>query len=66
MLSYILFDMYGPLVIAPIEVLLNPLEEAPLPRLSHDEMIKFIEDDLLQQTIFLIPELRSTVSSVKD
>lgn len=47
MLSYILFDMYGPLVIAPIEVLLNPLEEAPLPRLSHDEMVKFIEDDLL-------------------
>lgn len=46
-LSYILFDMYGPLVIAPIEVLLNPLEEAPLPRLSYDEMVKFIEDDLL-------------------
>lgn len=46
-LSYILFDMYGPLVIAPIEVLLNPLEETPLPRLSYDEMVKFIEDDLL-------------------
>ncbi|MFR8836137.1 RagB/SusD family nutrient uptake outer membrane protein [Bacteroides nordii] len=47
MLSYILFDMYGPLVVAPIEVLLNPLEEVPLPRLSHGEMVKFIEDDLI-------------------
>lgn len=46
MLSYILYDMYGPLVVAPIEVLLSPLEEKPLPRLSHEEMVKFIEDDL--------------------
>ncbi|MDR1585683.1 MAG: RagB/SusD family nutrient uptake outer membrane protein [Prevotellaceae bacterium] len=46
-LSYILFDMYGPLVIAPIEVLKNPLIEAPLPRLTNEEMIKFIEDDLI-------------------
>lgn len=45
--SYILFNMYGPLVIAPIEVLLNPLEEAPLPRMPYDDMVKFIEDDLL-------------------
>lgn len=47
MLSYILFDMYGPLVIAPLEVLSSPLNEKPLPRLSHEEMVKFIEDDLL-------------------
>jgi len=46
-LSYILFDMYGPLVVAPLEVLKNPLDEKPLPRLSNDEMVKFIEDDLL-------------------
>jgi len=46
-LSYILFDMYGPLVIAPLEVLKSPLNETPLPRLSNDEMVKFIEDDLL-------------------
>ena len=45
-LSYILFDMYGPLVIAPLEVLQNPLKEVSLPRLSNDEMVKFIEDDL--------------------
>lgn len=46
-LSYILFDMYGPLVIAPLEVLKNPLIEAPLPRLTNEEMVKFIEDDLI-------------------
>jgi hypothetical protein len=46
-LSYILFDMYGPLVVAPIEALLNPLKEEPLPRLSNEEMVKFIEDDLI-------------------
>lgn len=47
MLSYILFDMYGPLVIAPLEVLSRPLNEQALPRLSHEEMVKYIEDDLL-------------------
>lgn len=46
-LSYILFDMYGPLVVAPLEVLKNPLKEKPLPRLTNDEMVKFIEDDLI-------------------
>jgi len=46
-LSYILFDMYGPLMIAPLEVLKNPLIEEPLPRLSKEEMVKFIEDDLI-------------------
>jgi len=46
-LSYILFDMYGPLVVAPVEVLKSPLKETPLPRLTNDEMVKFIEDDLL-------------------
>ena len=46
-LSYILFDMYGPLVIAPLEVLKKPLDETPLPRLSNEEMVSFIEEDLL-------------------
>ncbi|MGE5393911.1 MAG: RagB/SusD family nutrient uptake outer membrane protein [Candidatus Saccharibacteria bacterium] len=46
-LSYILFDMYGPLVVAPLEVLKNPLKEEPLPRLSNEEMVKFIEEDLI-------------------
>ncbi|MBD0825381.1 RagB/SusD family nutrient uptake outer membrane protein [Aestuariibaculum marinum] len=46
-LSYELFDMYGALVVAPLEVLKNPLTETPLARLSHDDMVSFIEKDLL-------------------
>ncbi len=52
-LSYILFDMYGPLVIAPIEVLKNPLKEVPLPRLTNEEMVQFIKDDLLFASEYL-------------
>ena len=46
-LAYEVFDMYGPIVIAPLEVLLSPLQEEPLARLSHNEMVNFIEKDLL-------------------
>ena len=46
LLSYELFDLYGPLVIAPLEVLKNPMKEEPLARLSHEEMVAFIEADL--------------------
>jgi hypothetical protein len=53
LLAYDLFDLYGPLVIAPIEVLKKPLEENPLPRLSNDEMVKFIEDDLVAAAVDL-------------
>lgn len=46
LLSYELFDLYGPLVVAPLEVLKNPMQEEPLARLSHEEMVAFIEADL--------------------
>ena len=46
-LSYVLYDMYGPLVISPLEVLKNPLDEKPLPRMERSEMVDFIEEDLL-------------------
>lgn len=46
LLAYTLFDLYGPLVIAPLDVLKNPLQEKPLARLSNEEMVKFISDDL--------------------
>ena len=46
-ISYTLYDMFGPLVIAPIEILENPRQDHPLARLSTKEMVKFIEDDLL-------------------
>jgi len=46
LLAYELFDMYGPLVVAPLKVLQNPLTEEPLARLSNAEMVSFIENDL--------------------
>lgn len=42
-----LFDMYGPLVVAPLEVLKNPLTETPLARLEYADMVRFIENDLI-------------------
>lgn len=53
LLTYQLFDMYGPIAIAPLEVLKQPLIEEPLARLPYDEMVKFIEDDLVSAVEFL-------------
>ncbi|TZF85694.1 RagB/SusD family nutrient uptake outer membrane protein (plasmid) [Pedobacter sp. BS3] len=47
LLAYTLFDLYGPIVIAPLEVLKNPLQEQPLARMPYDDMVNFIEADLL-------------------
>lgn len=47
LLAYNLFDLYGPIVIAPIEVLKEPMKEKPLARLSNEEMVSFIEEDLI-------------------
>jgi len=46
LLAYELFDMYGPIVVAPLDVLQNPLKEEPLARLSNADMVSFIENDL--------------------
>lgn len=45
-IAYTLYDMFGPLVIAPQELMENPRNDKPLPRLSREEMVKFIEEDL--------------------
>ena len=45
--------MFGPLVIAPLEVLENPTVEKPLARLSKEEMVKFIEEDLIFAASYL-------------
>ena len=45
-IAYTLYDMFGPLVVAPADVLANPMKDSPLPRLTTEEMVKFIEDDL--------------------
>ncbi|OJY83609.1 MAG: hypothetical protein BGP13_13520 [Sphingobacteriales bacterium 40-81] len=46
LLAYTLFDLYGPIVVAPLEVLKNPLKEEPLARMEYNEMVSFIEADL--------------------
>ena len=46
LLAYTLFDLYGPIVIAPLDVLKDPLKEHPLARLSNEETVAFIEADL--------------------
>lgn len=45
-LAYILYDLYGPIQVASKELLEDPLNDNPAPRLSQEEMVKFIEDDL--------------------
>lgn len=45
-LAFLLYDMYGPIQVASSELLNNPLSDEVAPRLSQDEMVKFIEEDL--------------------
>ena len=45
-LGYMLYDWYGPIPVAPLEVLQDPLNEEVLPRLSKEEMVSFIETEL--------------------
>ncbi len=46
LLAYFLFDMYDGLQIADLETLKNPLNNTIVPRKSHDETVKYIEDNL--------------------
>ncbi len=46
LLAYFLFDMYDGLQIADLETLKNPLKNTIVPRKSHDETVKYIEDNL--------------------
>lgn len=45
-LAFCMWDLFGPIPIADIETLKNPLEEKIIPRLSEDEMRNFIETEL--------------------
>jgi hypothetical protein len=47
-LAYLLYDYYGPIVIADLETLQNPLDEKILPRLSEEEMQNYIETELTE------------------
>lgn len=53
-LAYILYDMYGPIQIASLDILNDPLSDEVAPRVSQEEMVKFIEDDL-QAAISVLP-----------
>lgn len=52
-LAFCLYDVYGPVVIADLELLKNPLNEKILPRLSEEEMQNYIESKLLEAAAVL-------------
>ena len=45
-LAYILYDFYGPIQIPTLEQLNNPLGEIIISRVSKEDMVAFIENDL--------------------
>ncbi|MCD7938332.1 MAG: RagB/SusD family nutrient uptake outer membrane protein [Tannerellaceae bacterium] len=47
-LSFLLYDLYGPIPIPDLEILKDPLNEQILPRLSEEEMQQYIETHLLE------------------
>jgi hypothetical protein len=48
LLTYTLYDFYGPLPLPDLETLKNPLEEKIFPRATEEEMQTFIETNLLE------------------
>ena len=52
-LAYLLFDFYGPIQLPSLEIIKKPLEIHPVPRATNDEMVEFIESDLLYATQYL-------------
>lgn len=61
-LAYVLYDFYGPIQVAPLEMLQNPLEGKVAPRLTREEMVKFIETDL-KEAIKTLPATYPVTSS---
>ena len=47
-IAWILYDLYGPIPIAPLEVLLNPQEEVILERPTTEWMVDYISSNLLE------------------
>jgi hypothetical protein len=47
-LAYLLYEAFGPIVIADLETLKNPSAEQILPRLSEEEMQTYIETELTE------------------
>lgn len=47
-LAFLLYDLYGPVPIADLNTLKNPLEEKIIPRATEEEMQTFIETELTE------------------
>lgn len=47
-MALLMYDLYGPIIIADLETLKNPLEEKILPRLSEEEMRQYIVTELTE------------------
>lgn len=47
-LAYLLYDWYGPIPVATLDELKNPLDDKIIPRPTKEEMVKFIETELLE------------------
>ena len=54
-LGFVGYDMYGPIIVADLETLKDPMAEKILPRLSEEETIKFIETEL-QEAAKVLPK----------
>lgn len=56
-LGYVLLDLFGPFQVADQEHLDHPYDVIPLPRLSYEKSVNFIENNL-REAIRLLPEAR--------
>jgi hypothetical protein len=45
-MAFLIYDLYGPIIVADLETLQHPLEQKILPRLSDEESQKYIVDEL--------------------
>lgn len=54
-MAFLIYDMHGPIIIADLETLKNPLEEKILPRQSEEQTVSFIETEL-QEAAKVLPK----------
>lgn len=59
-LAYILYDFYGLVQVPSLELLQKPLSGEVAPRLSKDQMVTFIEDDLKSAIAILPPTYKAS------
>lgn len=63
-LAYLLYDFYGPIPIADLETLKNPMAEKILPRLSEEEMQTYIETNLQKQAKYCLPTTKREIRTM--